>query len=68
VNRCWTGLHIAGVCLTLGIQHAMRMRRIISSSVVCQAVQHVSLLRQKRNDLKKKLLNINCVNFTVHFD
>jgi hypothetical protein len=41
------------VPVALGIQHAMRMRRIISSSVACPAV-HFSTLSPKRHYFRKK--------------
>ena len=37
---------------TLGIQHAMRMRRIVLSSVACPAVQYFSTLSNKRQDFQ----------------
>ena len=41
------------IFVTLGIQHAMRMRHTVLSSVVCPAVQYFSKLSHKRHDLKK---------------
>ena len=38
----------------LGIQHAMRMRRILLSSVAWPAVQYISTLSHKRYDFRKK--------------
>jgi hypothetical protein len=49
------------VTVALVIQHAKRMRRIILSSVACLAVLYFSTLSHKRNDIRKKLLNIKCV-------
>jgi hypothetical protein len=51
-------------CLSvaLGIQHAMRMRRIISSPVACPALPCIfSTLSHKRHDLKKNVFNIQGV-------
>ena len=43
------------------MQHAMRMRRIILSSVASLAVHYIYTLSRKRRDLKKKLLETKCV-------
>ena len=40
--------------VTLGIQHAMRIRRIILLSVVCLALSHSSTLSHKRHEFRKK--------------
>jgi hypothetical protein len=42
------------VSVALGIQHAMRMRHIVVSSVACPAVQHFSMFSHKRQDFRKK--------------
>jgi hypothetical protein len=42
--------------VALGIQHAMRMRRFILSSVVRPAVQYFYTLSQKRQGFRKKKL------------
>jgi len=42
------------VFVALGIQHAMRMPRIILSPVACPALQYFSTLPHKRYDLRKK--------------
>ena len=44
-------LHILCVCVTLVIQHAKHMRRIIVLSVACLAV-HFPTLPHKRHDKK----------------
>ena len=50
------------VFVALGIRHALRMRRIMLSSVTCPTLQYFSVLSQRRHDLcKKKLLNTICV-------
>ena len=46
------------VCVVLAIQHAKRMRRIISSCVASLAVSYFSALSHKRPDFRRKLLNI----------
>jgi len=66
-NHCYSGkativTYSECVSLTLGIQHAMRMRHFILSSKVCPFVQYFfSTLCHKRHDLRKALLNIKCV-------
>jgi len=40
------------VSVDLGIQHVMRMRRIILLSVTCRAVQYFSRLPYKREDFR----------------
>ena len=50
------------VSVALVIQHAMRVRRVILSSVASPATQYFSTLSHRRHDFrKKKLLNIKCV-------
>jgi hypothetical protein len=50
-------------CLSVAlfIQHAVRMCRIILSSVVCPTLQYFSTLSHKRHGFRGKLLNIKCV-------
>ena len=36
------------------IQHAMRMRRVVLSSMACPAVQYFSTLSHKRQDFRRK--------------
>ena len=48
--------------VALGIQPAKRMRRVILSSVVWQAVQYFSTLSHKRNDFRGgELFNTKCI-------
>ena len=42
--------------VALGIQHTMRMRHIIFSSVACPALQNFSMLSHKRNDFRKNVI------------
>jgi hypothetical protein len=49
------------VSVTLVTQHAMRMRRIVLTSVACPAVPYFSTLSHKRHDFRGKGLNIKCV-------
>ena len=47
--------------VALGIQNAMRMCRIIFSSVACRVEQYFSTLSYKRHDLGGGILNVKCV-------
>ena len=49
------------VFVDLGIQHGVRMRRIIYSSVVCLVVQRFSTLSYKRRDFWGENLSTKCV-------
>ena len=42
------------VFIALGIQHAMRMHRIILSSVTCPAIPYIPTLSQKWHNFRKK--------------
>jgi len=54
--------HSGCVSVALAIQHLMRMRSIILSSVACPALSYYSTLSHKRQDFRgKNLLNIKCV-------
>jgi len=55
---------VAVVFVALGNQHAMRMRRIILSSVACPALQYFYNYFIKSKIFEKKLFNINvCFDF-----
>jgi hypothetical protein len=49
-------LHIVCVCVfvALVIQHAMRMRRLIQSSVTCVKPKYLPTLSHKRGDFRKQ--------------
>ena len=70
-NHCCSGKAISikySVCVCVCVfvalvtQHAMRMRRIIFSSVACPDLLYFSLLSHKSHDYRerKKILNIKC--------
>ena len=73
-NHCCSGKAMditQSLCafVALGTKHAMRMRHIILSSVVCPTLQYFPTLSHKRHDFrKKKLLNQNvCFDFLYDF-
>jgi len=44
------------VFVALGIQHAIRVRRITLPSLACPAVQYFSTLSHERHDFRKKVI------------
>jgi hypothetical protein len=71
-NHCCSGkavLHIVSVFVTLGIQHAKHMPRIIMSYSACLAL-HFSTLSHKRHELKKNVIEHKmyvCFGFLYNF-
>jgi len=55
--------------VALGIQHAMRMRRIILSTVACLSVKYFSTLSHKRHFFSKKVIENKkvCFDFLYNF-
>jgi hypothetical protein len=50
-------LHILCVCMyvSLGVQHAPRMCRMILASVACSAVPYISILSHKVRHFRKEI-------------
>ena len=65
-NYCRSGKEISityseCVSVALGIQHAMRVRRFLLSSLACPSLLYFSTLSHERHDFReKKLLNRKC--------
>ena len=60
-GKAISNTHSQCVSVALVIQHAVRILRIIVTSVACLTLPYFSTLSHKRQDfLKKKLLNIKC--------
>jgi len=50
-------------CVALGIQHAMRMRRVILRSVTRLGLPYFSTLHHKRHAFRTKVEHITCFSF-----
>jgi len=56
------------VSVDLGIQNVQRMRRVVLSTVVYNALPYFSILSQKRHDFQKKLTEHKiCFDFLYDF-
>ena len=56
------------VSVALVIQHAMRMLRIMLSSVACLAVRYFATSSHKRHDFRKKFIEYKmCFDFLYNF-
>ena len=54
---CWFSItHSECVSVALVMQHTKRMRRIVLSSVACQALQYLSTFSRKKNDFPEKVI------------
>jgi len=74
-NYCRSGkeisiTHSECVYVALGIQHAMRVRRVLLSSVACPSLLYFATLSHKRHDFRKKkifFLNFLYIACMKHF-
>ena len=71
-NHCCSGKAISSTyteSVSLDIQYAKRMRRSISSSVVCLSLSYFSTLSHKRHEFREKVVDHKVrVNFLYNFE
>ena len=72
-NHCRSGKELSVKCsecvsVAFGIQHEMRMLRIIMSSSACPALQNLSTLSHKRHDFRYKVIEHKNKRVIIYFE